>query len=153
MNAASPTRILVLCSGNTCRSPMAAALLARDLATLGIEARIFSAGIGGPAGSPASPAAVAVMREVGIDLSGHTSRVVTGTDIGRADLIVVMTDSHRIGVEHLAPDIGDRVRVLGVADPYGSDLDHYREARDRLAAESAAIASGLGRDGPPSRLD
>jgi len=144
-----PTRILVLCSGNSCRSPMAAALIARELAAVGADARVSSAGLAGPTGSPASAAAVAVMAEVGVDLAGHTSRIVAEADIDQADLIVVMTDAHRSEVARLGAG-ADRIRVLGVADPFGSTPDRYRETRDRLFAEAVAIAHELDPDGPRS---
>lgn len=85
--------ILVLCTGNTCRSPMAQALLGRRLAALGCAAAVHSAGILG-AGEPARREAVSVMAGYGIDISTHHSRRVTAEDLDRADLTLAMAREH-----------------------------------------------------------
>ena len=73
MGTTRPIRLLVVCSANTCRSPMAAALLTAEFATSGVAALVASAGTEGPSGRPASAASIEVMGEVGLDISGHRS--------------------------------------------------------------------------------
>jgi len=85
--------VLVLCTGNTCRSPMAQALLGRRLVALGCAAAVHSAGTLG-AGEPARPETVRVMASYGIDISAHRSRTVTAEDLDRADLTLAMAREH-----------------------------------------------------------
>jgi len=81
--------IVVLCTANVCRSPMAAALLARRLAVLGVAVPVHSGGmIGG--GDPPFPEVVSVMACYGIDIAFHRSRIVRSTDLARASLVLAM---------------------------------------------------------------
>lgn len=94
--------ILVLCTANLCRSPMAAALMARRLKIAGIQASVESAGL--LTGGVAPPAEVLVATGLhGIDLTAHRSHEVTGLDIERADLILAMARSHLRHAVVLAP--------------------------------------------------
>lgn len=87
--------ILCVCTGNTCRSPMAAALLRQALDKRGREdILVESAGLAAGFASPATEHAVAVMREIGLDLSGHRSRPLTETLVADAARIVAMTGGH-----------------------------------------------------------
>src|ERR1700722_3704752 len=81
--------IVVLCTANVCRSPMAAALLARRLSGLGVAARVRSAGrLRG--GDPPLPEVSSVMARYGIDVTGHRSRVACAADLARASLVLAM---------------------------------------------------------------
>jgi protein-tyrosine phosphatase len=85
--------IVVLCTANVCRSPMAAALLARRLATLGVTVPVRSAGmIGG--GDPPHPEVVSVMASYGIEITSHRSRIVCAADLAPASLVLTMTRDH-----------------------------------------------------------
>lgn len=84
--------ILLICSGNICRSPMAEALMRRRLVDLGIEARVSSAGILYD-GKPATPTGVEAMAARGLDTSGHTSRLLE-RDLLEVDLILGMAREH-----------------------------------------------------------
>jgi protein-tyrosine phosphatase len=86
------TTVLVLCTANACRSPIAAALLARRLVQGGHGVVVTSAGLHGGAAPP--PAAVAVMAARGLDLSGHRGVQVTTAEVASADLILAMTREH-----------------------------------------------------------
>jgi protein-tyrosine phosphatase len=87
------TGIVVLCTANVCRSPMAAALLARRLATLGVTVPVRSAGmIGG--GDPPHPEVVSVMASYGIEITSHRSRIVCAADLAPASLVLTMTRDH-----------------------------------------------------------
>ena len=148
-----PARVILVCTGNTCRSPLAEALLRKALAARGANGiEVASAGTGAWEGAPASEAAYLVGLEHGLDLSGHRARLITGELIRSADLILTMARHHRARVLELGG--GSQVHLLGefagrsgsaaeVADPYGADLEVYRETRDELAALTEAAADRL----------
>jgi protein-tyrosine phosphatase len=142
--------LLLVCSGNTCRSPMAEVLaqkvLAEDkdipidkLADAGI--RVLSAGTSAMSGMPATEQAQQVMARMGLDLSTHRSRSLSAEMIRDADVVYCMTESHRQGVLSLVPDAGYKVELLDsagdISDPYGSDVTTYARCaeviRRRLA--------------------
>lgn len=142
-------QVLLVCSGNTCRSPMAAALLRKALANRGRgqEVTVLSAGIGAGEGDRAAAFAVDVMRERGLDLSGHRSRRLTDELLAEADLVLTMTAAHKHEVQCQAPREGAKVYTLaeyaGQADSNddgrGDIKDPFCGSRDRYAAAAASI--------------
>src|ERR1700733_2353275 len=84
-----PDGIVVLCTANVCRSPMAAALLARRLAALGVTVPVHSAGIVS-SGDPAHPEVISVMASYGIQIVSHRSRIVCAADLASASLVLAM---------------------------------------------------------------
>jgi len=140
------TRILFVCTGNLCRSPMAKGLLTRMLADHygcrpdaledhGIE--IDSAGTGAASSSPPSPNAVEVMTERGIDIRGECSRPMTVDALLAADYIWVMTRGHKDTALRFAPEVAGRVALVDpssqeVPDPIGGDLETYRACARHL---------------------
>lgn len=136
-------QLLFVCAGNTCRSPLAAALAGQELAARGVVAKVESAGVSAQDDAPASPAAVAVAREAGLDLSAHRARLLTRSEVQAADLILVMDESQQQFARVLAPEARDRVHVLrtyasrgaetaAVADPFGGDRAAYRRTLAEL---------------------
>ena len=81
--------IMMLCTGNLCRSPMAAALLARQLAVLGVTVPVRSAGMLGD-GNPPFPEVVSVMASYGIEIASHRSRIASADDLAGASLVLAM---------------------------------------------------------------
>lgn len=137
--------ILFVCSGNTCRSPMAAALCESMVAQkLGVEINqlrdrnivVTSAGASASVGSPPTAEAVAVMSEQGLDVSNHQSRPLTTDDVNRADYVFCMTASHVDAVLTLVPGASRKVRMLDadgdIADPIGADKEVYRACAQRM---------------------
>ncbi|TMG80394.1 MAG: low molecular weight phosphotyrosine protein phosphatase, partial [Betaproteobacteria bacterium] len=102
--------VLFVCTGNICRSPLAASLLERALTERGIEVTVSSAGTGAWDGAPASEGAYLVGLERGLDLSGHRARLLTRELVERADLILTMARHHRARVDELGGE--GRVFVL-----------------------------------------
>jgi len=140
------TRILLVCTGNVCRSPMAAGLarhlLARrfgwppqELSRHGIE--VASAGTGAVFGYPASDNARRVMAERGIDITDHQSRPLTVDSLLASDYIWVMTRDHLEAAAGLAPEAAPRMVLVDpsgreVPDPMGGDAAAYRECTDQI---------------------
>jgi len=134
--------ILLVCTGNTCRSPMAQALLREILARRGVEARVLSAGIAASAGGSASPEAVQVMQEHGLDLSGHSTTPLTVALIDEADVILTMSERHKEAVRAMKPQAIEKTFCLtefvgetgDVEDPFGRDVEAYRKTAELLRA-------------------
>jgi len=137
-------RVLLVCTGNICRSPLAAALMQRALTERGVQdIHVSSAGTGAWDGAPASEGAYLVGLEQGLDLSGHRARLLTRDLVEQSSLILTMARHHRARVDELGG--AGQVFVLGeyagregdaaeVSDPFGGDLDVYRETCTELAA-------------------
>lgn len=134
--------VLLVCSGNQCRSPMAEHLLRRMIARRGDgdRMRVSSAGTWCDLDQPATLLAQAALRAVGLDLSTHRSRPVTQQLVDDADLILVMTRAHlsdvvaRFGrvefkIHLLSEMVGKRYDVL---DPYQGTAPEYEACRDEL---------------------
>jgi protein-tyrosine phosphatase len=139
---ARPT-VLFVCTGNVCRSPMAEYLLRRWLGA-DTSWEVASAGVATFDGMPASEAAVDALEEEGMDASGHRSQQLTRVLVDGADLIVVMTQSHRRVILERFPKVKNKVVMLNafngarrnqdVEDPIGMSLDVYRAIRDEMNA-------------------
>jgi len=135
--------VLFVCTGNTCRSPMAEAL-ARERMERGWDGKVefSSAGTLDLESSAASPLAVEVLSEMGIDLNNHRSTHLNEEIIKSADLIVAMAQRHRDVITMMVPEAEDRVILLGeldpnreetdIRDPIGGDREIYRQARDDI---------------------
>lgn len=145
------TRILIVCTGNMCRSPMAMGLarkivaerlgcLPEELEDRGIQ--IDSAGTGAVDGTPASGNAILAAEGMGVDIRGHTSRPITVDSLLASDYIWVMTRGHLVSVVRMAPEVAERTALIDpnseeIGDPIGGDLESYRSCAGRLEAALA----------------
>ncbi len=123
----------MVCTGNICRSPMAAAVLGSRVAALGREGLVESAGLAALVGRPAEPHAVDLMRQRGLDIAAHRARQLTDAMLAGFDVVLVMEDAQRRVVEQVHPSARGRVHRLGrfghfdIPDPYGGEREQYEK--------------------------
>lgn len=131
-------KLLFICTGNTCRSPMAEGL-AKEILGPGFE--VSSAGMGAWEGQPASEQALTVMKARGIDISSHHARRVNSLLLQEADWIIPMTKEQEIRLCTLNPKSLDKVRRLGdwgdnqgndIVDPFGGSLQVYQQCAEQI---------------------
>jgi protein-tyrosine phosphatase len=148
---------LFVCTGNTCRSPMAEALFRKMLADR-LRCRedelidhgymVASAGLAAYKGAAASPEAVELLRKDGVDLSGHESQPVTEELLQHCDHIFTMTRSHREALLSAFPETSGQVRLLSalsqdVSDPMGAGPEEYARCRDVIRQHLEKILADL----------
>ena len=150
------TQILLVCTGNTCRSPMGEALLRRKLSERGLDGiTVGSAGTGAWDGAPASEGAYLVALENGLDLSAHRARLLSRDLATNTTVILTMARHHRARVEQLGGT--GEVHLLGeyagrsgsdaeVRDPFGGDIEGYRETFTDLDALLDQVLARLERE-------
>ncbi|MBN1853720.1 MAG: threonylcarbamoyl-AMP synthase [Pirellulales bacterium] len=138
--------VLLVCTGNTCRSPMAEVLMQKHLAErlgchhVALEQQgilVASAGIAASQGGQASPHAIEVMREMGLILDWHRTQRVTETLARHADLILTMTHGHRNAIVTRWPDTAGRTELLredhmDITDPIGGSMELYRKCAEQM---------------------
>jgi protein-tyrosine-phosphatase len=136
-------KVLFVCDGNICRSPLAVSYLRHRAEGEGIRnLAVDSAGLLGIEGSPAAPFSVDVARDAGLDLTSHRSRGVSAADMRSSDWVFGMTNAHLEALERRFPAGGERrlllrafeggpvpaARSLDLDDPITSPIEAYREA-------------------------
>jgi len=138
--------IVFVCTGNTCRSPLAEALAKKLLAArMGCPVEdlprrgfvVLSAGLAAMMGGKAAAEAVEAARELGADLAGHSSQPLTPQLAAQADYLVAMTSGHLLALDAQFPDLGNRARLLAgggedVPDPIGCDQQVYRDCAQQI---------------------
>lgn len=137
--------ILFICTGNTCRSPMTQYLFEDALKkTENIDSnaiKLRSAGLCAQDGMPASPEAIEVMLEEGLDITAHRSTRVNGGMVEDADIIITMTNSQKNELSKRFPYKKDKIFTIGemaghedfeLSDPFGQGLAEYRKASRQI---------------------
>jgi len=134
--------VLFVCTGNTCRSPMAAAYFRHRCRSRGLDGvAVLSAGTAAVVGEPVSPQAKFALWENGVNLGDEArSQPLTSELCRAADLILAMTGAHLAAIRHLAPTAGARTRLLlslagapdDVPDPFGASVEEYIACLERM---------------------
>lgn len=135
--------IAIVCTGNTCRSPMAETLLRDKLVKVfgrDDAAAVVSAGLAAAAGMGASDGSIEVMGQRDLDLTGHCSTPLSDEIMQTADVILTMTRGHRRAILAAWPSLADRVHTLrrdggDVTDPVGQPVEIYQSCADQIDAE------------------
>lgn len=131
-------RVLVVCIGNICRSPMAEGLLKNSLPNV----QISSAGLGALVGHGADPIALSLMTEAGIDIGAHRARSLTDQIARDADLILVMDEQQKQQIAQQYPYT--RGKVFRLAEAAKQDIpDPYRQSPEVFQSVFAQIRSGV----------
>ena len=145
--------ITFICTGNTCRSPMAEGIARKIAAERWPDRNLTfsSAGLATFNGAPASQHAIDVCREIGIDLTPHRSQRLHPEIAAKTDLFAVMTQGHAqilrqcgIPAEKIAVPDGE------ISDPYGGDEEEYRECRDQIFSAVQKLLEGVAEKTPSS---
>ena len=139
LSSSTSFTILIVCTGNTCRSPMAESLLKDKLKQQvdSMTIRVVSAGVSAQPGGPASEGAVLAIKERGLSLDDHQSRSISQGLLERSDLILTMTSNHRQAILSRWPHVSSKIFSLApagtdVSDPYGGPIEAYRKCADRI---------------------
>ena len=148
-------RVLFVCLGNICRSPLAEAAFREEAARLGLAVEADSAGTGGwHRGEPPDRRAIAAAERGGVDISRQRARKVTRADFDRFDHIVALDEDNLADLERMRPAAGRaRLSLLldhvpgregqAVADPYYGDDGHFDDAWRDVAEAARALAHNL----------
>jgi protein-tyrosine-phosphatase len=152
----APGDIIVVCTANICRSPMAAALLQHALAAEVEPLRsmpVESAGVVARSGAPVSSNSVTALKKVGLDISGHRSQPVTQEMLDRALVVLCMTESHRAMLHVQFDRVPQHVYLFRefmpgeidreIGDPFGGPLSLYEATRDEMVEAIPSLLKQL----------
>ena len=139
----APKYVLIVCTANICRSPMAAGLLRHALSAQPEPLRsvsVLSAGVSARTGEPVSEHSVTALKKVGVDIADHRSRPINQKLLDRAVAVFCMTETHRAMIAATADPVPKHLLLFRefmredreVPDPYGGPLALYETARDEL---------------------
>ncbi|GAA3961788.1 low molecular weight protein-tyrosine-phosphatase [Allohahella marinimesophila] len=130
-------KLLVVCVGNICRSPMAAALFEKT-SDAEVKFEVRSSGIAALVGNSADPHSVTLCRELGLDIDSHVSRQISDEDVAWADVIFVMDTEQQFYIEKNYPEAADKTFRLGelddveIEDPYTEEIEAFRTALEAI---------------------
>jgi len=131
-------KILFVCTGNTCRSPMAEGIFNAFASAEGLEIRAESAGINPTSPQKPSVNALLAAKEYGADISAHRAVRVDEDKVAESDAVLCMTYGHQMVLERMFPQYAEKIMCLGssdISDPYGGDEEVYRRTAAQIARE------------------
>lgn len=138
-------KILFVCHGNTCRSPMAEGLFKQLSSSSAVEFAVSSAGVGAVNGDAPATNAVNVCKALGVDISGHKARNIQEVDITKKDLLVVMTMSQAQALMQCGiPQ--NKIYILNVPDPFGGDMEIYKACCDAIKTQLEILLEYIEQD-------
>ena len=149
-------KILFVCTGNTCRSPMAEVIFNSLAEEKELDWRAESAGVAAVGNNPASPNAIEAVAELGLDLTMHRTRFLPAVDLNEYALFVGLSEEHAailrsigipadlVRVLYRAPNADDPYDLrMDIVDPYGGDLNAYRRCRDEIVGAVKVLITTL----------
>jgi L-threonylcarbamoyladenylate synthase len=150
----TPLSLLMVCTGNTCRSPMAEGIFRKSWKEAGAPypINVASAGVGAVPGFPASKEAVESMRRMGVDISEHLSAPVSHESLRAAGMVIAMTQSHKQALLAKYPEFGHKVVTLSeispeaggdVIDPFGKSQEEYDKTAQILEKSLKSLVKVL----------
>lgn len=131
-------KIMFICSGNTCRSPLAEGLFKKYLNEKNVDdIEVGSAGVGAFPGDEVSINSILVAGNRGVDISSHRARNINPEHLLTTDLFCCMSDSHKQALSKYCDE--NKIMVLNVADPYGRPLETYEECAKQIESQFSEI--------------
>lgn len=152
--SSKPLRVLMVCTGNTCRSPMAEGILRKSWKEAGepYPIEVVSGGVATMPGLPASEEAVKAMKSMGVDISRHLSATISFDSLARADLVIAMTQDHKQMLLVRYPEFKQKILTLSeispgiggdVIDPFGKSQEEYDKTAKILEKSLTSLAKRL----------
>jgi len=147
-------KVLFVCTENTCRSPIAEGLFRKIASEKEISLEVISAGVFANAGHKASKEALHVSLEKGIDLSKHSTKLISQEIVEDADIVLTMTTKHKELLISIFPELKDKIFTLkeyngkkvtdhNITNPMGGDLEGYRKCANEIECELELFAEIL----------
>lgn len=150
------TNIVFVCTGNTCRSPMAEVLAKYLFEKQGIALAVNSRGISVYSPASASSLAIEAVKEYGLDLSKHTAKQITLEDLEQSDIILTMSNQHKTMLKFMFPDYKkNNIYTLheyadnlnkDIADPFGGSIHDYQSCMNELYAAIEVLAEKMNKE-------